>query len=64
MNYTLENVHIDLIRPTDTVEHDGNVMTVGKKDLTNITGMGRALFGDTYHLGHKPVSRVKFTQPR
>ena len=43
----------------DTVIHNGKEMTVGNNNITHCTFMGRALFGDTYKSGTKPVVRVE-----
>lgn len=49
-----------LIKPGDTVVIDGDLKTVGKKDITTGGGMGTRLFGDSYGLGTKKVQRVVF----
>jgi len=54
-----ENIHISELRAGDTIQHGEKLMTVCNNDLTNIAGMGRAVFGDTYKIGTKPVSRAK-----
>lgn len=55
---TMTKLHVSLIRPGDLVLHNGVERTVCQKDLTKIEGMGRALFGDTYALGTKPVTVI------
>jgi hypothetical protein len=52
-------VHIDEIKPGDTIEHNGEVRTVCPKNIK--TGfMGTSVFGDSYHSGHKLVTKVTF----
>ncbi len=62
--YTLEKRHISMIRPGDTVAHDGKLMTVCPKNLTHDSFLGYALFGDSYRGGHRPVEVAIFKQPR
>lgn len=50
--------HIDLIKPGDTVQHQGRVVTVCGTDLKRDPFMGTTLFGDSYRCGHLPVQRV------
>ena len=53
--------HIDLIRPGDTVEINGVLKTVCKKDIRR--GFeGTTLWGDSYHLGTTPVRLVMITK--
>lgn len=54
----VESVHISLIRPADTVFHEGRARTVCPKDLKNDGFMGRMLFGDSYVLGRRRVLRL------
>jgi hypothetical protein len=60
MNYTIENVHISLVKHGDTVMHDGEILTVDKNSIRKCPFMGRTLFGDCYRLGTKLVQRVNF----
>lgn len=53
-------VHIRTIQVGDTIEHGGHVVTVGQKDLRNDMFMGVSIFGDTYSLGSKPVTKIEF----
>lgn len=53
-----ELVNINDIKIGDTVLHDGKPMTVGNENIKQSTFMGRTLFGDSYHLGYKPVVRL------
>lgn len=55
MKYTTKNVHISTIRAGDTIEHNGVLHTVCKKDIKNDPFMGITVFGDSYRLGHSPV---------
>lgn len=60
MNYTTEEVHISVIRVGDTIIHDEKMKTISNSSISRIVGMGISLFGDTYSLGHKPVTKVNF----
>jgi hypothetical protein len=58
MSAALKDTHISLIRPGDTVFHDGKVRTVCRSDLKYDGFMGITLFGDCYRLGARPVQRL------
>ena len=60
--WAIQPTHISEIRPGDTVEIDGYLKTVCHGDIRK-GFMGRTLWGDSYHLGAKPVARAIFTQP-
>ena len=60
LNYSTSEVHISSIKPGDTVKHEGIIKTVSKNNIKRCSFMGLTLFGDSYQLGYKPVSRVKF----
>lgn len=51
-------VHISTIRAGDTIQHDGKVVTVCGKDIKRCNFMGITIFGDSYALGHRPVTKV------
>ncbi|QFT13308.1 hypothetical protein [Vibrio sp. THAF190c] len=55
---TNEQVHITKIKAGDTIYHNGKLVTVATKDIKHSDFMGRTIFGDSYHLGNKPVLRV------
>lgn len=57
---TKESVHISEIRIGDLVEINGVVKTVGRNNLKYDPFMGLSLFGDTYHLGTRPVTRCRY----
>lgn len=59
MNQT-EPVHISQIRQGDTILHHGEVKTVTGTDIRTGGFMGTTVFGDSYRMGHLPVSRVVF----
>ena len=59
MTWPTSEVHISQIRPGDTVIHNGKEMTVSHNNITHCSFMGKALFGDTYKSGTKPVVRVE-----
>lgn len=54
-NYETVTSHIDMIRPGDTVLHNGELRTVCKSDIKSGGFMGVTLFGDSYRLGTVPV---------
>jgi hypothetical protein len=53
-------VHISDVAAGDVIDHRGNVVTVGAKDIRRCPFMGVSIFGDSYNCGHKPVMRVEF----
>ena len=59
-NAKIEKVHIDELRPGDTIMWDGVTKTVGPKDLRKDPFYGRTVFGDSFRGGHDPVERVTF----
>ena len=54
----LENVHISQISSGDTIEFGGKLTTVSANNIKRDSFIGITLFGDSYHLGHKPVKKV------
>ena len=52
------NVHISQIEVGDTILHDGVPKTVCKSNIKWDSFMGLSLFGDSYHLGYKPVKKI------
>ena len=58
--YTEENVHISQIRRGDTIIHEGVFTTVCNNNIKYCSFMGNTLFGDSYHSGHKLVTRINF----
>jgi hypothetical protein len=59
MTWPIELVHINQIKPGDTVRHNGKEMTVSRSNLTRSDHHdGQNLFGDSYQCGHKKVERV------
>lgn len=53
-----EMVNKHEIKIGDTVVHNGELRTVCKRTFSNDDFMGLLLWGDSYHLGYKPVERV------
>jgi len=51
-------VNISKISIGDTVLHNNKLMTVGKDDIKKSSFMGITLFGDSYSIGNKLVSKV------
>jgi hypothetical protein len=58
--HTIKSMHISMIRPGDTIMHDGVMKTVSGTDIKHDACMGKTIFGDCYRLGHKLVSVVVF----
>lgn len=58
MNYTIQNVHISTIKQGDTIEHNNEIVTVGKSNIKNSEFMGITIFGDSYKLGYQKVKKV------
>lgn len=56
-----EQVHVNDIRPGDTVVIDGTLKTVCQKDIRTGGFCGATLFGDSHRLGTAPVTRVIFS---
>lgn len=55
-------VHIDDIKPGDTIEHNGILKTVTSTNIKRSEFMGRAIFGDNYQCGYKLVKLITFKQ--
>ena len=53
-----EKVHISRVRSGDTIVHDGVLSTVTSTNISWSSFTGRTLFGDSYRLGRKLVTRV------
>jgi len=58
MKYSIKKRHISIIKAGDTIicPETGNMKTVCNNNIKN-SGM-LTLFGDSYHLGYKPVELV------
>lgn len=52
------HVHIDDIRPGDTIEENGQMVTICRKDIKPGGFMGTSLRGDSYRLGTLPVVKM------
>ncbi len=52
--------HISEIKPGDTVDHNGKLKTVSKRNLSTSEFFGKAIFGDNYRLGTVKVRKVIF----
>jgi hypothetical protein len=57
-HFGTEEVHIDSIRVGDTVMHDNAMRTVSPAFISYGGFMGTSVFGDSYHLGNKKVTKV------
>lgn len=58
-NYKTTQTHISNIKPFDTILHtDGFIRTVSKTNIKQNVFMGISLFGDSYNLGYKLVTKI------
>jgi len=57
---TTEQVHISQIRVGDTIMHNGVMTTISSNNIKRSEFMGISLFGDTYNLGYKLITRINF----
>lgn len=62
MGVHFKMTHITDIRPGHIVEHEGNLVTVGRDFIKRCPFMGVSLYGDTYALGTKLVKRAIITR--
>lgn len=53
-------IHINDICVGDTVEHNGQILTVNSSSIKENGFMGRTLFGDSYLLGHQLVVKIEY----
>jgi len=51
-------VHKNEIRVGDIVLHNGKALTVGFKDIKHSSFMGVTIFGDSYSLGKRFVTKL------
>lgn len=58
MKFNITEMHISMIRPGDTVEHNGHLITVCRGDIRR-GFMGTTIFCDSYKLGTVPVRLAK-----
>jgi hypothetical protein len=54
----MRSVHISTIKAGDTIIHNGEVKTVSGNNIKYSSFMGVSLFGDSYHSGHKLVTKI------
>ncbi len=57
---TTERVHISRIKAGDTIIHNGVETTVCANNIKFDSFTGTSLFGDSYNIGYKKVTRVLF----
>jgi len=57
---TTTKVHISQIVNGDTIEHLGKFVTVNSHNIKRDSFMGVSIFGDSYNLGYKLVTKVNF----
>ena len=62
-NTIIENVHISQITAGDTIEFNGKVTTVGRKNIKTGGFCGKSIFGDSYNGGRKLVKKITFVVP-
>lgn len=62
-NAIIKKVHISRISAGDTIEHNGELRTVGKSDIKTGIFFGTTIFGDSYKKGTDPVKKVTFVVP-
>lgn len=53
-----ETIHISKLRVGDTILHEGKEKTVSGNNIKRCSFMGISVFGDTYNLGYKPITRI------
>ena len=53
-----DKVHISQIRVGDTILHDGVMTTISGNNIKRSEFIGTTLFGDSYNLGYKLVTRI------
>lgn len=58
MKFDIVNTHISNIVAGDTVEHNGKITTVCRKDIKKDAFFGVTLFGDSYRIGQQLVKKV------
>jgi len=58
IDYTIKPVHVSTIKSGDTVEIDGVLKTVSKKDIKTGGMMGTTLFGDSFKAGTTKVKKA------
>ena len=51
-------VHISKIRGGDAILHNDRIVTVSNNDIRYSKFMGITIFGDSYNLGYKLVTRI------
>lgn len=57
--YKTIQTHISNIKPFDTILHtDGLIRTVSNSNIKQDKFMGVSLFGDSYNLGYKLVTKI------
>jgi hypothetical protein len=54
----MKQAHISTIKAGDTILHNGEVKTVSGNNIKRCSFMGTTLFGDSYHAGHKLVTKI------
>lgn len=58
-HWPIEEIHISEVRVGDVVVHEGKERTVCANNLKSDLFFDKLLFGDSYHIGRKPVQRLK-----
>jgi hypothetical protein len=52
-------VHISQINVGDIIFHEGEEKTVCANNIKDCPFMGRSLFGDSYNIGYKLVTKIR-----
>ena len=58
----IEKVHISRLRIGDVIKHNGYFRTIGKDDIKFSSFMATTVFGDSYRLGKRLVTRKYFIE--
>lgn len=58
----MEQIHITDVKIGDAILHNGEVKTVCNQTRKVCQFMGVTLFGDSYNIGNKLVTRVHFNR--
>lgn len=54
----MKDVHISTITGGDTILHNGKITTVSENNIKHDNFMGKTLFGDSYKMGNKLVTKI------
>ncbi len=54
----MKQVHISTITGGDTILHNGEIKTISENNIKHCGFMGKTIFGDSYNLGYKLVTKI------